>query len=98
VAQRKSIPPHVDDAVMTALEKLPADRFDSAAEFASALGDGSAAGARVSSSVLARRTRSARWRRFAPWCIAVVMALVALGVIAAMRRSHASGESALVMT
>src|SRR6185437_12001756 len=71
VAQRKSIPPHVDDAVMTALEKLPADRFDSAAEFASALGDGSAAGARVSSSVLARRTRSARWRRFAPWCIAV---------------------------
>ena len=35
--QRKSIPEHVDVAVMRALEKLPADRFASAAEFAAAL-------------------------------------------------------------
>jgi serine/threonine-protein kinase len=34
---RKSIPPHVEDAVLTALEKLPADRFPSAAAFAEAL-------------------------------------------------------------
>ena len=36
-AQRKSIPPQVEEAVLTALEKLPADRFASAAEFAAAL-------------------------------------------------------------
>jgi len=35
--QRKSIPPHVEAAVRTALEKLPADRFASAADFARAL-------------------------------------------------------------
>ena len=33
--RRHSIPPEVEDAVLTALEKLPADRFGSAAEFAS---------------------------------------------------------------
>ncbi len=35
--QRKNIPPQVEDAILTALEKLPADRFASAAEFAQAL-------------------------------------------------------------
>jgi Tol biopolymer transport system component/tRNA A-37 threonylcarbamoyl transferase component Bud32 len=34
---RKTIPPHVADAVQTSLQKLPADRFATAAEFASAL-------------------------------------------------------------
>jgi len=37
--QRKTIPPHVEAAVELALQKLPADRFTSAAEFAAALGD-----------------------------------------------------------
>ncbi|MEX2182219.1 MAG: protein kinase [Gemmatimonadaceae bacterium] len=36
---RKAVPPHVVDAVSHALEKLPADRFASAAEFAAALGN-----------------------------------------------------------
>ncbi len=35
--QRHTIPPEVEAAVLTALEKLPADRFASAAEFAEAL-------------------------------------------------------------
>jgi eukaryotic-like serine/threonine-protein kinase len=35
--QRKSVPEHVEAAVLQALEKLPADRFSSAAEFAAAL-------------------------------------------------------------
>jgi Tol biopolymer transport system component/tRNA A-37 threonylcarbamoyl transferase component Bud32 len=39
VPQRHTIPPHVEAAVLTALEKLPADRFASAAEFAEALKD-----------------------------------------------------------
>ena len=37
VPQRHTIPPHVEAAVLTALEKLPADRFASAAEFAEAI-------------------------------------------------------------
>ncbi|HEX6251329.1 MAG TPA: protein kinase [Gemmatimonadaceae bacterium] len=35
--KRRSIPPHVEEAVLTALEKMPADRFTSAADFAQAL-------------------------------------------------------------
>ncbi|HET8622649.1 MAG TPA: protein kinase [Gemmatimonadales bacterium] len=35
--QRHTIPPHVETAVLTALEKLPADRFNTAAELAQAL-------------------------------------------------------------
>ena len=37
--QRHTIPRHVEAAVITALEKLPADRFATAAEFAEALKD-----------------------------------------------------------
>ncbi len=37
--QRKTIPPHVEAVVRKALEKLPADRFTTAAEFGKALGD-----------------------------------------------------------
>src|SRR4029077_1705740 len=35
--QRHTVPPHIEAAVLTALEKLPADRFGTAAEFAQAL-------------------------------------------------------------
>ena len=35
--QRHTVPPHVEMAVLTAIEKLPADRFATAAEFAEAL-------------------------------------------------------------
>ena len=38
-AYRKSVPPNVAAAVARAVEKLPADRFATAAEFAKALGD-----------------------------------------------------------
>ncbi len=38
-SQRHTISANVEAAVLTALEKLPADRFGSAAEFAAALGD-----------------------------------------------------------
>jgi serine/threonine-protein kinase len=45
--QRHTIPRHVEAAVLTALEKLPADRFATAAEFAEALKDRSYASAAV---------------------------------------------------
>ena len=38
-SERRTVPPHVGHALAKSLEKLPADRFTSAAEFASALGD-----------------------------------------------------------
>jgi len=60
--QRKSIPPHVEAAVNTALEKLPADRFASAAAFATALETTSfvranPAGKAVAGTLLARTAR-----------------------------------------
>ena len=45
--QRRSVPPEVESAVLTALEKLPADRFATAAEFAAALKGQSASIARM---------------------------------------------------
>ena len=38
-SERRTVPPHVGHALARALEKLPADRFTSAAEFGAALGD-----------------------------------------------------------
>ncbi len=59
---RKSVPPNVAAAVAKAVERLPADRFESAAGFALALGDpafhtatGTAAGAGVASAARSRR-------------------------------------------
>src|SRR5689334_2217417 len=59
LSQRKTVPPHVDAAVSRALEKLPADRWESAAQFAEALTDAGA-----SSWTRGRASRSAL-RRFA---------------------------------
>ena len=39
IPKRHTIPPNVEHAVMVALEKLPADRYESAAEFSTALTD-----------------------------------------------------------
>ena len=40
VARRETVPPEAEDAVLTALAKLPADRWGSAAEFSAALRGG----------------------------------------------------------
>ena len=79
--QRKTVAPHIEDAVRTALEKLPADRFATAAQFAAALAvpgvaRGSEAYARTGLRTAARPA-PARVRQLAPWGIA------ALAVIAA---------------
>jgi eukaryotic-like serine/threonine-protein kinase len=50
-AQRHTIPPHVEAAVLTALEKLPADRFASAAEFADAIKGRSVSGVSTATTV-----------------------------------------------
>ncbi len=46
--QRHTVPAHVEATVFTALEKLPADRFGTAAEFAAALANPSATAVRPS--------------------------------------------------
>jgi serine/threonine-protein kinase len=73
--QRKTIPPHVEAAVVTALAKLPADRFASAAQFAEALGKtdyampATRAGTAASRAV-ARPTATQRVLRGVPWLFA----------------------------
>jgi eukaryotic-like serine/threonine-protein kinase len=77
-ALRKSVPPHVADAVAQALEKLPADRSASAAAFAAALQDG-ARGTRAVSGTRAGSRKAAAapsaWR-------AIAFAAIALAVVA----------------
>ena len=75
--QRKTIPPHVEAAVLTALSKLPADRFATAAQFARGAepgrgrhgeDDGCAAGVRGSR----RRAGGNAALALAPWAVALV--------------------------
>jgi serine/threonine-protein kinase len=71
---RPSVPEHVEDAVSTALEKIPADRFASAAEFRDALRDAAAA---------PRRTRRGRERaRTRRWPALAGVALLAAALLA----------------
>ena len=51
---RKSVPEHVAEAVAQAVEKLPADRFESAKAFAEALAGGAPSGLRATSRAGAR--------------------------------------------
>ncbi|HEY2164455.1 MAG TPA: protein kinase [Gemmatimonadaceae bacterium] len=74
VVQRKSIPNHVEYAVMRGLEKLPADRWGSAREFAAALQSGT--GAPVSHRADAGPRASWRSRMRDP----LVLALAAVAV------------------
>jgi serine/threonine-protein kinase len=84
--QRRTIPPHVDAAVRRALQKLPADRFASAAQFAEALanpafGTVPATAAREAAPAPgAPRPAKLAWvaARVAPWVVAA--AAVGFGV------------------
>ncbi len=77
--QRRTIPPHVEAAVLTALEKLPADRFASAAEFAHALTDTKyASSPTVVTAASGRRPlRPAAW---APWVVAGAALVAGLAI------------------
>ena len=83
VAQRRSVPDHVEQAVLTALEKLPADRFATAAAFAAALGED---GPRDPVGAPSGRRRAAalrhRARRRTVLVAAGVLAAAALGFLA----------------
>ena len=59
--RRSSVPPHVDAAIQKALEKLPADRFGSADQFAEALARPGAVTARRSGARAAAAARTSLW-------------------------------------
>ncbi|MEX1186425.1 MAG: protein kinase [Gemmatimonadaceae bacterium] len=74
--KRRSVPPHVEAAVLTALEKMPADRFASAAQFADAIaGRGPVPETRATASARAVAARpGARQRALhaLPWAVAAM--------------------------
>jgi len=74
--QRRTIPPHVEAAVQTALAKLPADRFVSAAAFADALGrpDYAAPVTRAAPAQRSALTPRDRVMQWAPWTLLAVVA------------------------
>ena len=88
---RDTVPSHVEAAVLSALAKLPADRFASASEFATALGQPTTSVPNVSGS---RRAliQATPWRRFVAPGIAA--AGVLLAVIAWATRGSSSPDAA----
>ena len=92
-AQRKSVPPHVEAAVLTALEKLPADRFASAADFARELREPTYRRSADSARTNADSRKLARARLTAPWLIAgfAGAAAIAAMVFAARATSRQRG-------
>ncbi len=70
VLKRKTVPPHIDAAVARALEKLPADRWQSAAQFAEAL-----SGAGASSWARGRRMPAALSRSAIRWALSAALLL-----------------------
>ena len=91
---RRSVPPHVDAAVRTALEKLPADRFGTAAEFAVAL---SGAGV-VSLPGVPGAVRPWRRRAIAAAAVAGVLAIaLAVTAVIAVRARQGSSEPPMLL-
>src|SRR5205814_3002801 len=78
--QRRSVPEHVNAAVLRALEKLPADRFHSAAEFSNALVNPAftTRAAESTSSSTRASSKTIFNRSLIPWGIAAVAALAAI--------------------
>ena len=84
---RERVPQQVEDAVLTALEKLPADRFGSAAEFAQAI-TGAPTGRLESESVPRAMPPSRSLRRarlYAASAAVLLLALVAATFVAGRR-------------
>jgi serine/threonine-protein kinase len=77
--QRQTIPLHVEAAVLTSLQKLPADRFKTAAEFAEALTDRQYTSAATVAMPAAGSPRS-RVATLGPWALAAVTLAAGLGI------------------
>jgi Tol biopolymer transport system component len=77
-SQRHTIAPHVEAAVLKALEKLPADRFASAAEFGAALANPAFTAATTMATAAAGR-RDWRSKLALPMTVVAAVALVLAG-------------------
>jgi serine/threonine-protein kinase len=89
------VPPHVSAAVAKALERLPADRFDTAEAFLKALDDSGFTHASVLRSAVIPAAvateatgRPARWRAALPWGVAAAAAAWALFATQEYSRSN----------
>lgn len=71
-AQRPTVPVHVEAATLRALQKLPADRFATAAQFAEALANPSGMPG-VSTSSITASVAAPGWRRMIPIATAVAL-------------------------
>src|ERR1700694_4705647 len=98
ITVRRNVPPHVAAAVSHALEKVPADRFASAHEFAEALlGRGSSEAAIEMRTLAQMRTRSP-WRARIRDPITLTLAGVALALLAlTLRRGSTTAEPSRVI-
>ncbi len=74
--ERPAVPANVDAAVRKALEKLPADRFKSAASFAAALNDPHFATTAIAGLGSAPSGGGSRAREMMGWSVAAALALV----------------------
>jgi serine/threonine protein kinase/tetratricopeptide (TPR) repeat protein len=81
-AQRKHVAPHVEAAVLTALEKLPADRFESAGEFARALSN---PGFRGTAQLDRLQPQRSPRRRSAPYVVGGLVIAVAIAAAVWLR-------------
>jgi len=79
--QRHTVPEHVEAAVMTALEKLPADRFETAAQFSAAIRGDDASHIHTTRRTAASRATATSKASLYRWAIAVAAAL-GIGAIA----------------
>ena len=88
---RSTIPPHVEHAVLTALAKLPADRFASAAEFATALQhEGAGTSTRLASVESARGAQRVRGLRVALVAVAALAMIATIAAVWGWQRTIAS--------
>jgi len=86
---RKTVPPHIEAAVLTALAKLPADRFASTADFSAALGNASYVSLGGSAELPVAASRGSR--RAIAIVGAFALAAVAVGALGWFRPMPSSG-------
>src|SRR5690606_30890335 len=89
-ATRDTVPDEVEDAVLTALAKLPVDRFASAAEFAAAL-SGHTTGIRTTTRRTVATAAPGAWRRVSMVLGALALVSGAIAVWALLRPARGGG-------
>jgi len=91
---RKTVPEHIETAVLTALAKLPADRYASAAEFAAALqAEGAVRSTRLASAERARGTQQVRGLRIALGAVAALAVIATIAASWAWKRPRAQASA-----